>query len=164
MELRSVKLCKQFDEIFPFQCKSRGTRIDLRTFIHGILHPSEIRQIITTAQKSRTLYFQLRVCFYFIDFYTSIRLIFATCTLRRILSGVRKPSVKEFNMWSIKKRKSDKFGKIVQKYLQTCIVRNFKLLRRAHTRLLENDGFHTQSIPYTDEYGKLLHSNLYHIS
>ena len=66
-----------------FQIKSLGARLDLRTLIHGILNPTEIRSVMSTAQKSRSLYYQLRVCFIYIDAYTSIRMIFVGICLRR---------------------------------------------------------------------------------
>ena len=50
---------------------------------------------MSTAQKSRSMYYQLRVCFIYIDAYTSIRMIFVGICLRRSETAGDSKSSKE---------------------------------------------------------------------
>ena len=53
--------------------KSLGARIDLRTMIGGLLHPPQIRIIMTFAQTTRMFYYHLRITGIFLEAYKSIR-------------------------------------------------------------------------------------------
>ena len=64
------------------QIKSRGIRLDLRTLIHGYMSPSQIRTVMATAQKLRTMFFQSHICFIYINTYISIRTMLLNVCLR----------------------------------------------------------------------------------
>ena len=59
----------------------------------------------------------------------------------------------------------DKPGRMIQNHFKNSLGRNFKFLRRAYKRLFEEEQTAiTQNTPYIDTYGKLIFSDIYHIS
>ena len=121
-----------------------GIRIDLRTLIHGLLHRPQIRAVMTSSQKSRALYYHLRICAIFIECYKSIRMTFIESYLRHF-QKIKKNRGKGYwtgfsdtrNPYFMK----NLFGKILQKYFITAFSRLFFKMRRQNENLFSENLF-----------------------
>ena len=125
-----------------------GVRIDLRTLIYGLLHQPQIRTVMMPAQKSRTLYYHLRVCGIFLDAYKSIRQTFINCYLRDFEKRIKAKRSKGFWSGYSDTRNpyylNNMFGKIIQNYFKSSIARVFKRMR------LENDNLFGEEDPFDE--------------
>ena len=150
----SVKICLL---IFPnFQVRSLGARIDLRTLIHGLLHRPQIRAIMTSAQKSRTLYYHMRLCGIILETYKSIRLTFIDAYLREFQKRKSKRSKGYWNSYSDTRNPyyvKNLFGKIIQEYFKNRLAKLFKAMRIQNKNLFGENLFGeiTNSLDYRDK-------------
>ena len=143
--------------IFPnFQVRSLGARIDLRTLIHGLLHRPQIRAIMTSAQKSRTLYYHMRLCGIILETYKSIRLTFIDAYLREFQKRKSKRSKGYWNSYSDTRNPyyvKNLFGKIIQEYFKNRLAKLFKAMRIQNKNLFGENLFGeiTNSLDYRDK-------------
>ena len=113
---------------YLFQVKSLGALIDLRTLIHGLLFPPQIRIVINFAQKARSLYYHLRICSIFLEAYYTIRMIFSSAVLRIYTKEPKAKALRHVMVQNVLLK--NLFGKIIQNSLKTSLEDLIKLTNR----------------------------------